>query len=155
MAQRHPRDTPSSNSHGTAVLRRHAQQSPWHSAARATCATRPTPIVIARYCVPRHSAERGIRRVASMLEGMALRHQDWCIGRSGCRSAMEIAAGRRVDGAVLGDCWVLSVAPCLGDCGSRHGVAVSLELVRRTCSGWRRVVGIASVLSRLLFHWDW
>ena len=61
MAQRHPRDTPSSNPHGTAPPRRHAQQqSPWHSAARATRATRPTPIVTACHCV-RHSAERATR----------------------------------------------------------------------------------------------
>ena len=62
MAQRHPRDTPSSNLHGTVAPRRHAQQqSPWHTAARATRATRPTPIVTACHCVPRHSAARPTR----------------------------------------------------------------------------------------------
>ena len=62
MAQRHPRDTPSSNPNGTAAPRRHAQQqSPWHSAVRATRATRPTPIVTACHCVPRHSAAHAIR----------------------------------------------------------------------------------------------
>ena len=62
MAQRHPRDTRSSNPHGTAAATRHAQQqSPWHSAARATCATRPTPIVTACHCVPRHSAAHATR----------------------------------------------------------------------------------------------
>ena len=62
MAQRHPRDTPSSNPHGTAPPTRHAQQqSPWHSAARATRVARPTPIVTACRCVPRHSAERPTR----------------------------------------------------------------------------------------------
>ena len=62
MAQRHPRDTPSSNPHGTAAPTRHAQQqSAWHSATHATCATRPTPIVTACHCVPRHSAAHATR----------------------------------------------------------------------------------------------
>ena len=46
MTQRHPRDTPSSNPHGTAAPTRHAQQqSPWHS---ATHVTRPPAISMAQ-----------------------------------------------------------------------------------------------------------
>ena len=52
--QQHPRDTPSSNPHGTAApTRRAQQQSPWHSAK--------TPIVTACHCVPRHSAAHATR----------------------------------------------------------------------------------------------
>ena len=48
--------------HGTAAPTRHAhQQSPWHSAAHATHATRPTPIPTACHCVPRHSAAHATR----------------------------------------------------------------------------------------------
>ena len=46
MAQRHPRNTPNSNPHGTPPPTQHArQQSPWHS---ATHATRPPAIRMAQ-----------------------------------------------------------------------------------------------------------
>ena len=62
MAQPHPRDTLRSNPHGTAAPTRHAQQqSSWHSATHAARATRPTPIVTACHCVPRHSAAHATR----------------------------------------------------------------------------------------------
>ena len=57
-----PNDTVS-NPQDTAPPRgQAAQQSPWHSAARATRATRPTPIVTACHCVPRHSAAHATRQ---------------------------------------------------------------------------------------------
>ena len=62
----------------------------------------------------------------------------------GCRCAMGIAAGRLAWASLChGDCW--AARPLGGGVFSGHsmGGAVSVRLVSRACSGWRRVLGIA------------